>query len=489
MRKHGSITVFLSLIIVLTASVIGAVLEAARWKTADCEIRMRTDLGTDSLFAEYHRELLEHYDILFLEGSFGTGNFSREGLNAHLEKYLREAEQVRRGTADLLKISLDSGRLAGYVLATDRSGEAFKQQAVAYEAAGRGNIEQLMGWLDDYDLALNGSSREEDFEREKSSSEDELNEWEKKNEESGYEMPDSPMDEVEEYRKLGILNLAMKDTSKVSGKKISNKGLVSTRKLRRGTMTREGGNQDAVLADIYFTEYILDHFPNALESDRGGSLDYEAEYILMGRYSDMANLEAVALRILLLREGANYVFLMGDSGKQAEAYAMAATIAGALGLPAFINAVQKGLLLAWSFAESVSDLRILFDGGRVPVLKTAASWKTSLKNMGKDMLKPGTDDSKAKGSSYKDYLRLLFYAGAKKDYPLRCMDLMEGHIRKDDKDRDFRMDNCIVYGRVETEWSSRGAVLPFPGDMLPAGKELNCGQDFGYGYGYEKEQD
>lgn len=489
MKKHGSITVFLSLIIVLTASVIGAVLEAARWKTADCEIRMRTDLGIDSLFAEYHRELLEQYDVLFMDGSFGTGNFSGEGLNAHLERYLREAEQVRRGAADLLKISLESGGLKGYVLATDRGGEAFKQQAAAYEAAGRGNIEQLMGWLDDYDLALNGSGREEDFEREKSSSEDELNEWEKKNEESGYEMPETPMDEVEEYKKLGILNLAMKDTSKVSSKKISEKGLVSTRKLRKGTMNRKRGNQDAILADIYFTEYIMDHFPNALETGKGGSLDYEAEYILMGRYEDSANLEAVALRLLLLREGANYVYLMGDSVKQAETYAMAAAIAGALGLPAFINAVQRGIILAWSFAESVSDLRILFEGGRVPVLKTADSWKTSLENMGKDMKRSGANDSSAKGSTYRDYLRLLFYAGAKEDYPLRCMDIMEEHIRKSGKDREFCMDHCIVYGRAETVWQSRGAVLPFPGAMFSAGKALNCEQDFGYGYGYEKERD
>lgn len=63
--------------------------------------------------------------------------------------------------------------------------------------------------------------------------------------------------------------------------------------------------------------YVLDHFSNAASPGADKPLSYEAEYIINGSGSDEANLEAVAKRLLLMREGANFVYLMTDAAKKA----------------------------------------------------------------------------------------------------------------------------------------------------------------------------
>ena len=50
-----------------------------------------------------------------------------------------------------------------------------------------------------------------------------------------------------------------------------------------------------------------------------GALQYELEYILAGKNSDIENLRWVAGRLILFREAANAVYLYSDRVKVAEA--------------------------------------------------------------------------------------------------------------------------------------------------------------------------
>lgn len=492
MKQHGSITVFLSLIIVLTASVIGAVLEAARWKAASCEVRLRTNLGVDSLFGEYSRDLLDRYDLVFLDGSFGGSKYSESTLNAHLEKYLREWEKGGEEAAKLLKINLLGVKLKDYMLVTDNAGEAFLSQVYEFVLNNGAHTGELLGRfneLKDYGEGGNKAREGTQFQEELKQSDKELEELEKGDEENKFEIPkDSPMGRVKTMRGSSMLKLVVNDTSKISTKRIREEGLVSRRRLRRGTMQ---GRYNRTLPDTaaYFmlAGYVLDHFSNAASPGADKPLSYEAEYIINGSGSDEANLEAVAKRLLLMREGANFVYLMTDAAKKSEAYAMAAALAGATAMPALIGVIQKGILLAWAYAESVEDVRTILDGGRVPIIKTAASWKTSLKNIGKKTsASEGSRDS-GEGYGYREYLRLLLYCGDKKEYCLRCMDLIEADIRTTPGNESFRMDNCIALAKFETSWSFGGPVLPFPGIGILEGRTLSLKQTKGYYYGSSRK--
>jgi len=86
--KKGSITVFLSLILVLLFSFLLTTLEAARIRGATAYASMITDLAGDSFLASYYYPLFENYRIFGVdagdeEGYFSQGNLA-EGIKGNL---------------------------------------------------------------------------------------------------------------------------------------------------------------------------------------------------------------------------------------------------------------------------------------------------------------------------------------------------------------------------------------------------------------------
>ena len=66
---RGSVTVFASLSLLLVASFLLTLLEAARVKGLDAYSRMQRTNATESVFSEYNRDLFEWYGIFLLDGS------------------------------------------------------------------------------------------------------------------------------------------------------------------------------------------------------------------------------------------------------------------------------------------------------------------------------------------------------------------------------------------------------------------------------------
>ena len=64
-------------------------------------------------------------------------------------------------------------------------------------------------------------------------------------------------------------------------------------------------------------------------------------------------------------------YLLGDSGKKAEAEALAFALSVILLIPEGTEILKQLILLAWAAGESVADIRTLLLGGRVPLIKTA----------------------------------------------------------------------------------------------------------------------
>ena len=89
MRK-GYITVFLSLSLTLILSLVFTVIEGARISAIRMKFEYVTDIGMNSVLAEYHRELLEQYDLLFVDTSYGGSAPSIVNTEGHLESYLQK---------------------------------------------------------------------------------------------------------------------------------------------------------------------------------------------------------------------------------------------------------------------------------------------------------------------------------------------------------------------------------------------------------------
>ena len=93
-----------------------------------------------------------------------------------------------------------------------------------------------------------------------------------------------------------------------------------------------------------FNEYILKKSGNYTQLKENSELQYETEYVLHGKPSDIENLKSTVLQLLLLRETANYIYLCSNPGKSGEAEALAVAIA----------------LAAYSPTTNSLDVRIFF---------------------------------------------------------------------------------------------------------------------------------
>ena len=106
--------------------------------------------------------------------------------------------------------------------------------------------------------------------------------------------------------------------------------------------------------------------------------------------------------------------------------------------------IEAALILCWSFAESILDLRELLHGGKVPLVKSAQDWQLSLENLPEllDRLDSGRRSSED-GISYEDYLQILLLTQSRQEKLTRGMDMVELSVRSRTGQENFRLDCCI----------------------------------------------
>ena len=121
---------------------------------------------------------------------------------------------------------------------------------------------------------------------------------------------------------------------------------------------------------------------------------------------------------------------------------MAGALTAVLLVPELKDSVKWSILFAWTFAESVSDVNILLEGGRVPLFKSDSTWQLGLAEM---LLFRGNIGKKdcGEGLYYKDYLRMKLGMTDLKDKTLRFMDIIEMDIRRTEGNREFKIDHCL----------------------------------------------
>ena len=156
----------------------------------------------------------------------------------------------------------------------------------------------------------------------------------------------------------------------------------------------------------------------------------------------------------MIRYVANAAYLFSSGLRQAEAAELAAAVTAGIAQPQLYEAVKITILFAWCYAESVQDLRILFDGNKVAVVKSDGTWNIELSEL---LMFTSCLDSYAEapdGKTYEDYLKALLFIKDEKTLRMRLMDLMEMDIRVTPGNRNFKMDACIYQLNAEVNVSS-----------------------------------
>ena len=472
-EKKGSITVFLALILSLLLSLVCTSIESVRMASARTQILNSMDIGLYSVFGQYDKKLLEEYDLFALDGSMGGGQLNLAKVCDNLEAYMKP--MLKQNSQ---KLNLEQSGLTGYCLLTDDNGEVFYQQIVQYmqETLGSQGVQILLnrmsdrekkteeanlkasqaesgGSIDRYDSEMNQASQRSQQAAEETSG-NQTDQGSGRPEDqfgSGDAQPepvqkpvDNPITIIKRIMKMGVLELILPSGRSLSTREINKNMLVSGRTLQQGmampyVMTAENSYTSGVL----YQQYLMNHLSNYISPSSEG-LAYQVEYIFAGKDNDMDNLKSVASRLLFIREGVNFACLMADNVKRSEAQALAAAIAAGFLVPPAAVVIETALLLCWAFAESVLDVRELFAGGKIPLVKTSSDWQISLSNLGN--LMEGLDTMRRNdehGMSYEDYLQVLLMSASKEKKVMRGMDMIENTIRNKGRAH-FQMDSCIV---------------------------------------------
>lgn len=501
-EQDGSITLFLALVLMLVFSFLFSLLEAARVQGLAQIARRSLLLELESAFGEYQTELWEDYRLLFLDGSNEAGELDLALMEGHR---IEEAALEQKG-ASFYQMALRDLEITGYTLATDDAGAAFEKQAclAIQRQLAAGAAEALQGKLGKgREVAEEGQSLKEQWDaakdamgeadelkkeagkgkfpdgeekgqnkaefpeegKEKEQNKAEFPEEGKEQEKARFpdgakkNLPENPVKSVDLLKKSAILSVVVENPSEISGKAIPLQGTLKYRTRAEGNLKSPKGG---ALDKMWFLQYLDYYFSCKTDSGKGGSaehaLDYELEYCVAGKSSDRENLEKTVKKLLLIREAGNFATIMQDGKKQALALEIATAAVGFTGIPVLIQAVQIGILLAWSYIESILDVRCLLSGGKVALVKKITDWKSDV-SLGQKVLEEKEEKAKNQkdGWSYREYLQILLLLVKEETLVYRAMDVVEQNMAL--QTSSFRMDHQIHGIRAEGLYSAEPLFL------------------------------
>lgn len=274
----------------------------------------------------------------------------------------------------------------------------------------------------------------------------------------------TPLDQAKGLANQGVLNLVKPTNVPISNRTLTYENLASDvydSKAAASIMNQCGG-LIRVEKNIVYGEYVLDHFYTFTDKKKGDSLNYEAEYILYGKASDQDNLASAVYTIATIRSGMNMLYLMTDSEKKNQAYALAATMVGATGIEPLIRILQYTILYLWAYAEGLMDVKILLEGKELSLVKTSKEWQLSLENLLSGKLTTNRTPSQ-KGLNYEHYLRLLLYMEEEGKKSARTMDLVEAQKIQSGKEN-FRLKNYVFGMKATALYQIKGYAQDLEAD-------------------------
>lgn len=468
-KAEGYLSVIVALTVPLILSLCLVLIEGARQNSMKLEAECIVDIGVNSVLAEYHREVLEQYQLFYIDTSYGTEQASYQQTEARLRRYIEKNTSYKdvfdglgnewlheKIYLDLQQFQVPSVRITGISLATDNQGYNLQKQAVqaAESDIGIKVIDQVLDWIK---IVETENLRENQVEKELEDLEQKLSEIRQKIsledgewiEDSAEVMAENSLSAIIRERQKGLLSWIMKLVADSSAKSLGGELYFSDRQktgqINAGNLS--GKKELSLYEKLLFREYLFRYAGDYLDIKEGARLDYQIEYLLFGEKSDAANLTRAAASICGMRETANLLYLMGATEKREAVKTAAALLSTALLMPEAAPVLEGIMLILWSCIESLWDTRSLLKGEKVPLLKTEDSWKSDLNYI--FQFGDGTEEESETGLAYEDYLRLFLYFSDLETTTYRFIDIVEMDIRQTEGNQYFRMDACVDYLECE----------------------------------------
>ena len=509
-RTKASMTVYLMLSMLLILSIVFTLLESLRIYGTVYLSKQNSVGVAESVFAGYDKDLYDKYHL------YSYCAYSKDGLDFtpvyDAAKLVAESatQPENDGKSFWLRQSLADSDVTGYRLVTDDGGmgmyeqmaQCATQEALKDVVDGLGNLNNSVD--QNFDSAF--TQIEDNANRIYTAEPQATLAIEYKGASKGASLPQfrgdlpattnpatvieraeydnavnivggyggNPVDMMGSLKSHGILDLVIENTAAISEKTLSKDDLLSNRKIQTGNWQYQTKNAFNVLNKGLVVRYVDKYFNSYVDNGAWGALDYEKEYLIFAKKSDEENLRAAVKRILMIREGCNFISAQKDAVKDAEALELATAICTICLVPEMAPSVKEGILLAWAYGESILDLRTLLTGGKVSIIKNPAEWTLSLENLG--MVESGYLKAKncPEGFSYEAYLNSLLSLESAKKQITNVLDLMEANMRTIKGKEAFSMDMEVL--SMECQFTYRSSPL-----FLSFVKEIE-GKPETYGY-------
>ena len=249
-----------------------------------------------------------------------------------------------------------------------------------------------------------------------------------------------------------MFELLLPAGTEVSQKAVSLKGIPSmTEHKNNSEMSGTGstGILETAKRQILVNAYIPLYFSSFLEKtgSEKSVLDYEMEYLLVGKKSDRENLKEAVNRLLTLRGAMNLLFLLNSPERKVEADALAAAVS--VGIVPTQMVLSFFILTLWAFGEAVLDVRTLLAGGKIPFWKTEETWKTGLSGLLNQTFLKESAESSQDGRTYTEYLGCLLFLMDRRTRNFRMLDEIQWNVRMEQND--FSVESCAYQIELEAE--------------------------------------
>ncbi|MEG1947407.1 MAG: DUF5702 domain-containing protein [Lachnospiraceae bacterium] len=468
-KCDGSITIFLALTLLLILSFLFAMLEAARVQGLETLVYQKGKLDLESAFGAYNGAMWEQYGMLFLDGSAGTGTLDL----SLLEGQMMEEARLEELSTGFFQLALKNVEISEYTLATDWGGAAFQEQACTaiQQQLAAGVLDTI--W-EKQEMGGEMSKKSDELEKNWKMAQDATASAEKYEKEQK-EKPDyvpaekvtqrlpkeqNPINIVKPLKQKGILDMVVEDPNAISQKGIEAEDMVEKRSCYCGNQpAKPQGSVDKLWFVLYLNTYFSCMAGNGEKGSENHALDYELEYCIGGRDKDADNLEETVKKLLAIREVGNFTTLMQDEAKQAVSLELAVGAVGFTGMPPLISAVQVGILLAWSYVESIQDIRCLLAGGTIALVKSPLEWKSDIGNLKQDINQQRQPSQDSGGLSYREYLMILLGMTPRRSLVYRGMNVVEENMRLIDGYGKLRVDTLLNGIKVQEQYVAQPLFL------------------------------
>lgn len=461
---NAYLTVYLSLIFGIVLSLLFVLIEGAATGAVRAQAEIVADLGLDSVFAEYNREILEQYELFFIDSSYGSINGGIGMVEMHLADYMSYNMTPDKGLVmpledNLLALKNPYLEISEVSFASDDQCMVWKAQAVNYmKAVYGGDLVSMV--KDQIDIVEQKGLTSQDVVGQTAAQREELDAF---LEDKGIVEFDAESAEGYSYQKVsgifddivggGILARTLPGGKSVSGAVMDTGPYFSVRQ-KANTINQGIGLHDkadsvsGIVDELIYGEYLMRKCGSYANPKDEGLLKYQLEYILYGYNSDAGNLRRSAEVLFALRSAANLASIYMDEGKQAQAETVAAVISTLLLSPELTEPIKTLILCTWALGEAMSDMQLLFAGNRVPLIKARGEWNTSMLGGLTGNLSGKGSGNKTTGLSYQDYLRIFLGLMDTDAKAARSLDIVEMDIRQTAGNEHFRMDRCMDYMKV-----------------------------------------